>query len=110
MKKMKEEVEDQGVKEYLWRQVQLLMCIGMCEPHIPMDFVFTECDEMKVSIGRRPDENVRSFQGLIRETYDKHPPWIMTSSVTGLGRDELLLHVRAKELLGSIEMRFNKPD
>ncbi|KAI9165814.1 hypothetical protein LWI28_020915 [Acer negundo] len=61
--------------------------------NIPMTFVFTKCDKMKVSKGRRPDENIRNFQELIRENYDKHPPWIMTSSVTGLGRDELLLHM-----------------
>ncbi|TXG59953.1 hypothetical protein EZV62_014526 [Acer yangbiense] len=61
--------------------------------NIPMTFVFTKCDKMKVSKGSRPDENIRNFQELIRENYNKHPPWIMTSSVTGLGRDELLLHM-----------------
>ncbi|KAJ0040661.1 hypothetical protein Pint_27861 [Pistacia integerrima] len=61
--------------------------------NIPMTFVFTKCDKMKVAKGRRPDENIRSFQELIRENYPQHPPWIMTSSVTGLGRDELLLHM-----------------
>ncbi|KAK8610074.1 hypothetical protein V6N13_026618 [Hibiscus sabdariffa] len=61
--------------------------------NIPMTFVFTKCDKMKASKGRRPDENIRDFQELIRENYKQHPPWIMTSSVTGLGRDELLLHL-----------------
>ncbi|GLU20155.1 hypothetical protein SLE2022_363670 [Rubroshorea leprosula] len=61
--------------------------------NIPMTFVFTKCDKMKTSKGKRPDENIRDFQELIRETYQQHPPWIMTSSVTGLGRDELLLHM-----------------
>ncbi|KAK2651560.1 hypothetical protein Ddye_011416 [Dipteronia dyeriana] len=57
-------------------------------------FAWLWCDKMTVSKGRRPEEHIRSFQGLIRENCDKqHPPWIMTSSVTGLGRDELLLHM-----------------
>ncbi|GMJ03858.1 embryo defective 2001 [Hibiscus trionum] len=61
--------------------------------NIPMTFVFTKCDKMKASKGKRPDENIRDFQELIKENYRQHPPWIMTSSVTGLGRDELLLHM-----------------
>ncbi|PIN21573.1 putative GTPase [Handroanthus impetiginosus] len=61
--------------------------------NIPMTFVFTKCDKMKGGKGRRPDDNIRDFQELIRQIYWQHPPWIMTSSVTGLGRDELLLHM-----------------
>ncbi|KAM7263969.1 hypothetical protein ACFE04_001652 [Oxalis oulophora] len=60
---------------------------------IPMTLVFTKCDKSKGGKGKRPDENIRDFQGMIRENYKVHPPWIMTSSVTGLGRDELLLHM-----------------
>lgn len=60
---------------------------------IPLTFVFTKCDKMKGGKGTRPDENIRKFQELIRQNYQEHPPWIMTSSVTGLGRDELLLHM-----------------
>lgn len=61
--------------------------------NIPITFVFTKCDKMKAGKGKRPDENIRVFQELIRQNYRQHPPWIMTSSVTGLGRDELLLHM-----------------
>ncbi|CAJ1936484.1 unnamed protein product [Sphenostylis stenocarpa] len=61
--------------------------------NIPITFVFTKCDKMKVAKGKRPDENIRDFQELIKQNYKQHPPWIMTSSVTGLGRDELLLHI-----------------
>ncbi|KAI4327325.1 hypothetical protein L6164_019799 [Bauhinia variegata] len=60
---------------------------------VPITFVFTKCDKMKVGKGKRPDENMRDFQELIRQNYRQYPPWIMTSSVTGLGRDELLLHM-----------------
>ncbi|KAF5749682.1 GTP-binding protein [Tripterygium wilfordii] len=59
---------------------------------IPITFVFTKCDKMKGGKGTRPAENIRNFQELMRH-YRVHPPWILTSSVTGLGRDDLLLHM-----------------
>ncbi|KAK9166018.1 hypothetical protein Scep_001209 [Stephania cephalantha] len=61
--------------------------------NIPMTFVFTKCDKVKGGKGKRPDENIKEFQEFIRENYREPPPWIMTSSATGLGRDELLLHM-----------------
>ncbi|KAL9248831.1 GTP-binding protein-like protein [Drosera capensis] len=61
--------------------------------NIPITFVFTKCDKKKVGKGKRPDDNIRDFQELIKENYRQHPAWIMTSSVTGLGRDELLRHM-----------------
>ncbi|XP_009771305.1 GTP-binding protein At2g22870-like [Nicotiana tabacum] len=60
---------------------------------IPITFVFTKCDKMKGGKAKRPDENIRDFQELIRQNYQHPPAWIMTSSVSGLGRDELLLHM-----------------
>lgn len=60
---------------------------------IAMTLVFTKCDKMKGGKGKRPDENIKSFQELISRNYKIHPPWIMTSSSTGLGRDDLLLHM-----------------
>ncbi|XP_059305962.1 GTP-binding protein At2g22870 [Lycium ferocissimum] len=60
---------------------------------IPITFVFTKCDKMKGGKAKRPDQNIRDFHELIRENYKHQPPWIMTSSVSGLGRDELLLHM-----------------
>uniref|UniRef100_A0A6V7QWV0 EngB-type G domain-containing protein n=1 Tax=Ananas comosus var. bracteatus TaxID=296719 RepID=A0A6V7QWV0_ANACO len=60
---------------------------------IGLTFVFTKCDKVKSAKGRRPDENIKHFQDLISKYYKDPPPWIMTSSVTGLGRDELLLHM-----------------
>lgn len=61
--------------------------------NVPMTFVFTKCDKMKATKGKRPDENIKAFQQIIRENFKVHPPWILTSSVSGLGRDELLLHM-----------------
>ncbi|TVU35209.1 hypothetical protein EJB05_17087, partial [Eragrostis curvula] len=62
---------------------------------VPMTLVFTKCDKRKKKKngGRRPEENVETFQSLIREYFEAAPPWIMTSSVTNQGRDEILLHM-----------------
>lgn len=61
--------------------------------NLPMTFVFTKCDKRKGEKGNRTDENIRNMLDLLRENYPRPPPWIMTSSITGLGRDELLLHL-----------------
>ncbi|KAK8602530.1 hypothetical protein V6N13_057843 [Hibiscus sabdariffa] len=59
------------------------------------------CLDMELSIfkwkkkkngGKRPKENVSDFQELICGFFQSVPPWIMTSSVTNQGRDEILLH------------------
>ncbi|KAI9106819.1 hypothetical protein K1719_022347 [Acacia pycnantha] len=62
---------------------------------IPMTLVFTKCDKRKKKKngGKRPEENVNDFQELIRGFFQTVPPWIMTSSVTNQGRDEILLHM-----------------
>lgn len=62
---------------------------------IPMTLIFTKCDKRKKKKngGKRPEENVQDFQDLIRGFFQTAPPWIMTSSVTNQGRDEILLHM-----------------
>ncbi|KAL9229852.1 hypothetical protein vseg_005274 [Gypsophila vaccaria] len=61
--------------------------------NLPLTFVFTKCDKIKGGKGARPIDNIKAFQDLMSKNYKQPPPWIMTSSVTGLGRDELLLHM-----------------
>ncbi|KAF9621131.1 hypothetical protein IFM89_016625 [Coptis chinensis] len=75
------------------RKIDLDCANWLGRNNIPMTFVFTKCDKSKGNKGNRPEENIKDFQQLIRENYRTPPPWIMTSSVTGLGRDELLLHM-----------------
>ncbi|KAL3688836.1 hypothetical protein R1sor_015145 [Riccia sorocarpa] len=62
---------------------------------IPLTIVFTKCDrrKKKKNGGRPPEENVRDFEKQMQESFDQSPPWIMTSSATGQGKDELLLHI-----------------
>lgn len=61
--------------------------------NVGMTIVFTKCDKMKGGKGSLPEENIRSFQELTGKYYQEPAPWIMTSSATGLGRDNLLLHM-----------------
>ncbi|EPS69928.1 hypothetical protein M569_04833, partial [Genlisea aurea] len=63
---------------------------------IPTTLVFTKCDKRKKkkSGGKRAEENVEDFQRLmIGDVFHTPPPWIMTSSVTNVGREEILLHM-----------------
>lgn len=75
------------------RKIDLDCANWLGRNNIPMTFVFTKCDKTKANKGKRPEDNIKDFQVLIKENYREPPPWIMTSSVTGLGRDELLLHM-----------------
>ncbi|PIA65019.1 hypothetical protein AQUCO_00100471v1 [Aquilegia coerulea] len=77
------------------KKIDLEYASWLGQNQIPMTLVFTKCDKRKrrKNGGKRAEENVEDFQGLIREFFDSAPPWIMTSSVTNQGRDEILLHM-----------------
>ncbi|PKI36923.1 hypothetical protein CRG98_042680 [Punica granatum] len=77
------------------KKIDLEYASWLGENQIPMTLVFTKCDKRKKKKngGKRPEENVSDFQELIRGFFQTAPPWIMTSSVTNQGRDEILLHM-----------------
>uniref|UniRef100_A0A7C9D472 EngB-type G domain-containing protein n=1 Tax=Opuntia streptacantha TaxID=393608 RepID=A0A7C9D472_OPUST len=77
------------------KKIDLEYASWLGQNKIPMTLVFTKCDKRKKKKngGKRPEENVQDFQELIRESFETVPPWIMTSSVTNQGRDEILLHM-----------------
>ncbi|KAK7283006.1 hypothetical protein RIF29_12194 [Crotalaria pallida] len=77
------------------KQIDLDYASWLGQNQIPMTIIFTKCDKRKKrkNGGRRPEENVNDFQDLIRGFFETVPPWIMTSSVTNQGRDEILLHM-----------------
>ena len=62
---------------------------------VPMTLIFTKCDKRKKKKngGKRPEENIEIFLRLIGKFFETTPPWIMTSSLTNMGRDEILLHM-----------------
>ncbi|KAJ6830435.1 GTP-binding protein [Iris pallida] len=77
------------------KKIDLEYASWLGQNQIPMTLIFTKCDKRKKRKhgGKRPEENVDDFQNLIREFFQSTPPWIMTSSVTNQGRDEILLHM-----------------
>ncbi|WVZ20212.1 hypothetical protein V8G54_007534, partial [Vigna mungo] len=77
------------------KQIDLDYASWLGQNQIPMTIIFTKCDKRKKKKngGKRPEENVDDFQDLIRGFFQSVPPWIMTSSVTHQGRDEILLHM-----------------
>ncbi|CAL9062810.1 unnamed protein product [Musa banksii] len=77
------------------KKIDLEYASWLGQNQIPMTLLFTKCDKRKKKKngGKRPEENVEDFQKLIREYFKEAPPWIMTSSVTNQGREEILLHM-----------------
>ncbi|KAL1291201.1 hypothetical protein HN51_059758 [Arachis hypogaea] len=77
------------------KQIDLEYASWLGQNQIPMTIIFTKCDKRKKKKngGKRPEENVNDFQELIHGFFETAPPWIMTSSVTNQGRDEILLHM-----------------
>ncbi|KAG5031082.1 hypothetical protein JHK85_015064 [Glycine max] len=77
------------------KQIDLDYASWLGQNQIPMTLIFTKCDKRKKKKngGKRPEDNVNDFQDLIRGFFQSVPPWIMTSSVTNQGRDEILLHM-----------------
>ncbi|KAJ4819391.1 P-loop containing nucleoside triphosphate hydrolases superfamily protein [Rhynchospora pubera] len=75
------------------QQIDLDCANWLGRNNIGFTFVFTKCDKVRATKGKRSDDNLKKFQDLISNHYQEPPPWIMTSSVTGLGRDDLLLHM-----------------
>ncbi|KAL3738779.1 hypothetical protein ACJRO7_020193 [Eucalyptus globulus] len=77
------------------KKIDLEYASWLGQNQVPMTLVFTKCDKRKKKKngGKRPEENVQDFQELIRGFFETAPPWIMTSSVSSMGRDEVLLHM-----------------
>ncbi|XP_074567965.1 GTP-binding protein At2g22870 [Curcuma longa] len=77
------------------KKIDLEYASWLGQNQIPMTIIFTKCDKRKKKKngGKRPEEHVEDFQKLISEYFQEAPPWIMTSSVTNQGRDEILLHM-----------------
>ncbi|XP_024985916.1 GTP-binding protein At2g22870 isoform X2 [Cynara cardunculus var. scolymus] len=77
------------------KKIDLEYASWLGQNKVPMTIIFTKCDKRKKKKngGKHPEENVQDFQELISEYFEGVPPWIMTSSITNQGRDEILLHM-----------------
>ncbi|XP_068647875.1 GTP-binding protein At2g22870 [Aristolochia californica] len=77
------------------KKIDLEYASWLGQNQIPMTLVFTKCDKRKKKKngGKRAEENISDFLNLIQEFFQAAPPWLMTSSVTNQGREEMLLHM-----------------
>ncbi|KAK4364928.1 hypothetical protein RND71_016286 [Anisodus tanguticus] len=77
------------------KKIDLEYASWLGQNKIPMTLVFTKCDKRKKKKngGKKPEENLQDFLELTQKFFQTAPPWIMTSSVTNQGRDEILLHM-----------------
>lgn len=69
------------------QDIDLEVISGFGEKQLPMALIFTKYDKLK------PDEakgNLRRYQKLLLESWETLPPYFVTSSKSGKGRDELL--------------------
>ncbi|GAQ86732.1 GTP-binding protein [Klebsormidium nitens] len=77
------------------QEIDLECAEWLGENQVPVSLVFTKCDKRKKTKagGKHPTENIADFESMLKETWDELPPKILTSSVTGTGRHELLSHL-----------------
>jgi GTP-binding protein len=72
------------------QDIDLEVISGFGEKQLPMALIFTKYDKLK------PDEaegNLRRYQKLLLESWETLPPYFVTSSKSGKGRDELLVFI-----------------
>jgi GTP-binding protein len=72
------------------QDIDLEVISGFGEKQLPMALIFTKYDKLK------PDEaegNLRHYQKLLLESWETLPPYFVTSSKSGKGRDELLVFI-----------------
>lgn len=72
------------------QQVDLNFLRYLGEQNIPFVLVFTKADKQS---GVRTEELVTTYKAQLLETWAELPPLFVTSSETGLGRDELLAFI-----------------
>ena len=99
------------------QEVDLEVANWLGEHDIPFTVVFTKVDKRrKVRPGVRTnhEDNVRAFQEALAPSWAELPPCVITSSVTGTGRQALLNHIAALRKLhiakhGPIKVRRLSP-
>ncbi len=59
----------------------------LAEEGIPFGIIFTKADKLSKT---QRDNNIRNYKKRLSETWEELPPSFISSSETGLGRDEIL--------------------
>ena len=69
------------------------------ENQVPFAIVFTKADKQSKS---RTENNIRGYIEKLKEQWEELPPCFITSSLTGVGRDDVLSYIE------SINISLNK--
>ncbi|XP_002991476.2 GTP-binding protein At2g22870 [Selaginella moellendorffii] len=78
------------------QQIDIDCATWLKQHNIPSTLAFTKCDRKKKKRktgGKHPVDNVVEFLQEMRLVTTQTYPWILTSCVTGQGRDELMMHI-----------------
>jgi len=62
------------------------------ENQVPLSIVFTKCDKRKKKTPSHT-ENIATFREMMKESWENMPPMLVTSSIKGTGKRELLAHI-----------------
>ena len=69
------------------------------ENQVPFAIVFTKVDKQSKS---RTENNIRGYIEKLKEQWEELPPYFITSSLTGVGKDDVLSYIE------SINISLNK--
>lgn len=69
------------------------------ENQVPFAIVFTKADKQSKS---RTESNIRGYIEKMKEQWEELPPYFITSSLTGVGKDDVLSYIE------SINISLNK--
>ena len=69
------------------------------ENQVPFAIVFTKADKQSKS---RTENNIRGYIEKMKEQWEELPPYFITSSLTGVGKDDVLSYIE------SINISLNK--
>lgn len=69
------------------------------ENQVPFAIVFTKTDKQSKS---RTENNIRGYIEKLKEQWEELPPYFITSSLTGVGKDDVLSYIE------SINISLNK--
>lgn len=82
------------------QKIDLEFCCWLGECGIPFALVYTKADKQS---GVKTDQNVAKFNKALLGWFEEAPPFFITSSEKGQGRDKLL------QFIGEINQDFVKP-
>ena len=60
------------------------------ENGVPFSIVFTKLDKLGLNVGKA---NIGTYKQVLLEQWEELPPFLVTSSVDGLGREDLLAYI-----------------